>query len=119
MPMKSDPRMTDIQTMVLAAFSDSGERKALTPLEITSIPVTAAHPAAKERRIRKRERFSRSPPAGLGRGSIATPSVKDRNVPINTISPKAPIAKYVGIAKNRSEERRVGKECRARWSPDH
>src|SRR2546429_5752114 len=23
------------------------------------------------------------------------------------------------IARNRSEERRVGKECRSRWSPDH
>src|SRR5688572_33333363 len=23
------------------------------------------------------------------------------------------------LAKNRSEERRVGKECRARWSPNH
>ena len=23
------------------------------------------------------------------------------------------------VTKNRSEERRVGKECRSRWSPDH
>src|SRR5256884_9407071 len=26
---------------------------------------------------------------------------------------------FVGIGENRSEERRVGKECRSRWSPDH
>ena len=25
----------------------------------------------------------------------------------------------VGIPVGRSEERRVGKECRSRWSPDH
>ena len=25
----------------------------------------------------------------------------------------------VGIGPIRSEERRVGKECRSRWSPDH
>ena len=27
--------------------------------------------------------------------------------------------KLVGTTKNRSEERRVGKECRSRWSPYH
>ena len=26
---------------------------------------------------------------------------------------------YLPIIKNRSEERRVGKECRSRWSPYH
>src|SRR5690554_5347604 len=32
-----------------------------------------------------------------------------------------PVHFVVGIAgvENRSEERRVGKECRARWSPEH
>ena len=29
------------------------------------------------------------------------------------------VLKVSGIDKNRSEERRVGKECRSRWSPDH
>ena len=30
------------------------------------------------------------------------------------------IAKYFGVAEStRSEERRVGKECRSRWSPYH
>ena len=27
--------------------------------------------------------------------------------------------KYYGNTEGRSEERRVGKECRSRWSPDH
>ena len=27
--------------------------------------------------------------------------------------------KYVVKFRGRSEERRVGKECRSRWSPDH
>ena len=29
------------------------------------------------------------------------------------------IKQSVGIKRNRSEERRVGKECRSRWSPYH
>ena len=28
-------------------------------------------------------------------------------------------ADYLDIVPNRSEERRVGKECRSRWSPYH
>src|SRR3712207_6374888 len=28
-------------------------------------------------------------------------------------------ARYPQLARMRSEERRVGKECRSRWSPDH
>ena len=28
-------------------------------------------------------------------------------------------AVVTALADNRSEERRVGKECRSRWSPDH
>ena len=28
-------------------------------------------------------------------------------------------SKKIGLAIERSEERRVGKECRARWSPYH
>ena len=29
------------------------------------------------------------------------------------------LAKHFGVALCRSEERRVGKECRSRWSPYH
>ena len=29
------------------------------------------------------------------------------------------VAAVIGIAFSRSEERRVGKECRSRWSPYH
>src|SRR5690606_39545923 len=29
------------------------------------------------------------------------------------------LAEYYGYDNSRSEERRVGKECRYRWSPDH
>ena len=36
----------------------------------------------------------------------------------NTIS-KYSRADYISLAKHRSEERRVGKECRSRWSPEH
>jgi len=33
--------------------------------------------------------------------------------------PTAQAAAYAGVADARSEERRVGKECRSRWSPYH
>jgi len=51
--MNRTARMADIQIIVVAAFLDSGSRKAFTPFEITSIPVTAEQPAAKARRIKK------------------------------------------------------------------
>src|SRR2546429_2657816 len=31
----------------------------------------------------------------------------------------SPAPRYVGLVSPRSEERRVGKECRSRWSPYH
>src|SRR2546430_14533577 len=36
-------------------------------------------------------------------------------------SPEAPFLRYeeIELGKTRSEERRVGKECRSRWSPYH
>jgi len=36
-----------------------------------------------------------------------------RNVPL------AMKVLHADLAEDRSEERRVGKECRSRWSPDH
>ena len=35
------------------------------------------------------------------------------------ISEKADICPNCGATQHRSEERRVGKECRSRWSPYH
>ena len=46
-PMKSVPRMMPIQTRVMAAFFDSGRRKAGTPFEIASTPVSATAPDEK------------------------------------------------------------------------
>ena len=49
-------RMVAIQRIVAAAFSASGSRKAGTPLEIASTPVSAVHPEAKARRTRNQVR---------------------------------------------------------------
>src|SRR3712207_9418794 len=38
---------------------------------------------------------------------------------INKLRERASVAKMVVAEINRSEERRVGKECRSRWSPYH
>ncbi len=54
MPMNSEPMMSAIVSSVVLAFLASGRRKAETPLEIASTPVSAVVPAAKARRIRKK-----------------------------------------------------------------
>ena len=35
------------------------------------------------------------------------------------VMPSTVVRKFVGCGPDRSEERRVGKECRSRWSPYH
>src|SRR5262245_61445648 len=54
-PMNSVPRITPIQSNVLAAFFDSGRRNAGTPFEIASTPVSATAPDEKPLRMRKRQ----------------------------------------------------------------
>ena len=44
---------------------------------------------------------------------------RGRHDVIAEIPPRNGAATVEKIAINRSEERRVGKECRSRWSPDH
>src|SRR5690348_5436564 len=98
--MNSDARIADIQIMVAAALFDSGWRNAFTPLEITSIPVTAEQPAANDRRIRKRVRLSMALSGvtePVGGGTVEEDS--DLMVPAMTSKPSAPMAKYVGMAK--------------------
>ena len=48
--------------------------------------------------------------------SIAVTSYDDRRV---VLSWTAPTANHADGITDRSEERRVGKECRSRWSPYH
>ena len=50
--MKKKASMPAIQPSVVAAFRELGDRNALTPLEMASVPVIATHPSAKARRIR-------------------------------------------------------------------
>ena len=41
------------------------------------------------------------------------------NYPLLTLSERLPFCLGSGCSAIRSEERRVGKECRSRWSPYH
>src|SRR5262249_58795013 len=45
-------------------------------------------------------------------------SLPERSVPL-PLPCAAPAGDFVASQSARSEERRVGKECRARWWPDH
>ena len=40
-------------------------------------------------------------------------------LPINSFEPRLDPARFMRLHRGRSEERRVGKECRSRWSPYH
>ena len=42
-----------------------------------------------------------------------------RGVGVERIGPTGSVVITRGVAAERSEERRVGKECRSRWSPYH
>ena len=53
---------------------------------------------------------------GVTTASIAIPETID-NMPVTVIAYQA--FKESSITSIRSEERRVGKECRSRWSPYH
>ena len=93
--------------IVMAAFLDSGRLNAETPFEITSTPVTAAHPAAKARRIRNTVRPSS---AGDGLPAFATtvwcPSPqKTCTAPAPNMRSSVPMAIYVGMAKIRPDSR--------------
>src|SRR3989449_11537315 len=45
--------------------------------------------------------------------------LKKRGIPFGQPYPSPWIAGLMRSVRNRSEERRVGKECRSRWSPYH
>ena len=49
------------------------------------------------------------------------PSQEENRKTEKPVSDGVPAGKYrrIGAGENRSEERRVGKECRSRWSPYH
>ena len=79
-------------------------------------------PWARRKKYRHSKRLARSPPisvfclAGTGKLSPSTGSMSDRTeygtVSVLTVWDQ-------GATLTRSEERRVGKECRSRWSPYH
>jgi len=68
-PKKKVTSSPDIQTMVAAAFLDSGGLKAVTPLLIASTPVSAAQPLAKACMMMKpKAKVEREPCVGAGPG---------------------------------------------------
>ena len=51
---------------------------------------------------------------------VFRPFIKVKGYTLNEFSKqKIDIPNYSAIVRSRSEERRVGKECRSRWSPYH
>ena len=60
--------------------------------------------------------------SSLGSGVIVDPSglvITNNHVIENMTEVKVALADRLVAARSRSEERRVGKECRSRWSPYH
>ena len=58
----------------------------------------------------------------IARGLVHSPRIFFLDEPTTGLDPVSRVAVWemlTNIKKNRSEERRVGKECRSRWSPYH
>src|SRR5207249_7235086 len=81
------------------------------------VPVTFHIPGALRQFTRERDKVVlEHAPATLGDALAALwtlhPGVRDR-----VVTEQGQVREHINIF--RSEERRVGKECRSRWSPDH
>src|SRR2546427_11111043 len=75
--------------------------------------------ALKETRPQERRDrdWSKEREAGFG---IPVPSMRQERPPLGLELPACPAdALALDASRSRSEERRVGKECRSRWSPYH
>ena len=57
---------------------------------------------------------TRAAPIGVEVRTIAAGAIGDLNEPCFGV-----LVQYPGVNGDRSEEHRVGKECRSRWSPYH
>src|SRR2546430_16463799 len=62
--------------------------------------------------------------AGMGEVYLAQDAILGRKVALKILASECAVhpdrmRRFVQEAKARSEERRVGKECRSRWSPYH
>src|SRR2546430_15212038 len=59
-------------------------------------------------------------PEVQSRAEMLIKRIEQRPVPGGPVNPDDPVvARSLRISNDRSEERRVGKECRSRWSPYH
>src|SRR5580698_881603 len=57
------------------------------------------------------------PPPAAAAPAAAAPAPAQKSPPVD--APLAPSVRKISAESGRSEERRVGKECRSRWSPYH
>ena len=70
-----------------------------------------------DRKASEVSRGGRAPKGDEQVGSVSNPDMKSVTDNVKPTSPKRPRRR--GRNSSRSEERRVGKECRSRWSPYH
>src|SRR5690348_17483352 len=96
-----DGRVTGVQTCALPIWSERAGRNC--PPAPTAGPVPAATAPARS-----------GPPGPVIPDSAPAPSIGSatRSLLFSPARLRAPL-------EARSEERRVGKECRSRWSPEH
>src|SRR5690606_39642365 len=81
----------------------------VTGVQTCALPISSRRLAHRRRR-RRHPPARRPPPPRTTRAAATTPDPRARVVPGAQVAPAAP------KGQERSEERRVGKEWRARWS---
>ena len=99
------PRRLPIHISVVLAFLHSGGRKAGTPFEMASTPVTAAPPDANAWSTTKSVTTPVPRLASAGMGSGCSPPVSDRNSPNPSNANIITMKKYVGTANIRPDSR--------------
>src|SRR5258708_10503735 len=82
----------------------------VTGVQTCALPISIPLPDPKLERSRKRI---------LLKGEIPSPFMQYKGCPFATRCPRATAYCHETPPAMRSEERRVGKECRSRWSPYH
>src|SRR5256712_12988194 len=102
----------------------SGSARSTEPKRADSVETRLRQALAREEEVARQlpdPETARSPARlkQLGREHAQLDAIRQTHQRMQRLEPELDQAREVLADKDRSEERRVGKECRSRWSPYH